>query len=443
MTRIVRLFALAAMAALVTLAIGVPAALAAPATQWESISLNLSADADTPLLMISGKLPDSTALPATVALSVPAGAEVQWVGEVLGGDPAADPTATPTKTTSGGYDIYTFTVTKARIAQIEAIVPPVVTTSNGVYDVNFSQAAFADTPEYSVAIQIPQAAQLSETPTGTASIAPGPTGFRYYQQSFANVKTGDPIGVAFSYTLAAGATTGTAAPAAAGGSDMLVPILLVGIALLVGAALVVGVRRKMNPIVEEPAARSAASRTRKPATTIVADDDAGFSTQDEAAKQPVRKAKARVETVTVTEVEDEDEDVPAAPRSKIALYGTLGIVAALVVAGIFAVSSGGAAKSTGDTITKVLAGGEACTQAMIPLAIPEGTDSSTAAEALFAALGSVPSVTQATVTLSTSTMQVGYCDSETNEDAIRAALAPTGYVAAGAAAPSTPASATP
>jgi len=197
MTRIVRLFALAAMAALVALAVGVPTALAAPVTQWETISLNLSTDADTPLLMVSGKLPDGTALPATVTLAVPAGAEVQWVGEVLGGDPSADLAATPTKTTRGELDIYEFTLTKARVAQIEALVPPIVTVNGALYNVDFSQTAWVDASQYIVAIPVPQAGQLSETPTGTVVMAEGPTGFRYYQETFDNVKTGDSIGVAF------------------------------------------------------------------------------------------------------------------------------------------------------------------------------------------------------------------------------------------------------
>lgn len=422
MIRTVRSLALAMMAALFALTVGVPTALAAPALPWESVSLNLSTDADTPLLMVSGKLPESTPLPATIVLAVPAGAEVQWAGEVLGGDPSDDPTAQPTKTTKGGQDLYTFTLTKSHIAQIEAIVPPAMTTANGLYSVNFSQVAFADAPEYVVAIQIPQAAQLSETPTGTASLAPGPTGFRYYQQSFSKVKAGEPIAVTFSYTLPSGATTG-AAPAATGGSSMLVPILLVGVALLLGAALVVGVRRKMNPPVAEKPARPAASKTRKPETATVADDDEdGFSTSEAAPKV--------ASTPKQVEIADDEDAVAPAPRNKLALFGTLAVVAALLVSGVIAVSSGGAAKTTGDVITKVLAGGEACTQAQIPLAFPQGTDTTKAAEELFAAIAAVPSVTQATVRLSTSSMEIGYCNSEANEDMIRAALAPTGYVSA-------------
>jgi len=179
----------------------------------------------------------------------------------------------------------------------------------------------------------------------------------------------------------------------------------------------------MNPSVAEPPSRPAAAKTRKPATATVADDDdGGFSTSEAAPKAAPTPKQA--------EIADDEDAVAPAPRNKIALFGTLAVVAALLVVGVIAVSSGGAAKTTEDAITKVLAGGEACTQAQIPLAFPEGTDTTKAAEELFAAIATVPSVTQATVRLSTSSMEIGYCDSEANEDMIRAALAPTGYVAA-------------
>lgn len=249
MTHIARSLTLVLLAALAAVSIAVPAAIAAPVSPWESVSLNLSTDADTPLLIVSGKLPDSTALPATIELAAPAGAALQWAGEILGGDAAKDPKASPTKTRRGTQDIYIFTLTKSRIAQIEATVPSAITVAGDVYTVDFSQVAWSGASEAVVAVQIPQAAQLSETPTGTASIAPGPTGFRLYQQQFTKVKVGDVLKVAFSYTIpAAAAATGTV-PGQAGGGGMIVPILLAGIVVAVGVGLVLGVRRKMNPIV--------------------------------------------------------------------------------------------------------------------------------------------------------------------------------------------------
>jgi hypothetical protein len=84
---------------------------------------------------------------------------------------------------------------------------------------------------------------------------------------------------------------------------------------------------------------------------------------------------------------------------------------------------------TGDTVSKVFAGGEACATASIALAVPAGADPSATAETLFAALKPVSSVTAATYDIKTSALEVGYCESVTTEAAIRTALAPTGLVA--------------
>ena len=433
MTRIARSFVLALLATVVALTIAAPAALAAVATPvvpWESVSFNVSTEADAPVLIVSGKLSDATPLPATVELAVPAGGQLQWTGEILGGAADKDPQVTPTKSQRDGQDVYTFTLTKARVGQLEVSTPPAVTINGEVRTVVYSQLAWTNLPEVAMAVRIPQTAQLSEPPTGTASLAPGPTGFSYYQQAYTKVKTGDVLSVSFSYTLPA--SSAPAASGADGGGDMIVPILFVGLALAFGAALVVAIRRKMNPIVEEPVGRTAAAKSKQRATIVEESEYDGFAEED---------ADQAAEVQTVEAVLDEEDVEPPAPRNKTALIGTLVIVAALAVAGGIAVSSGGAARSNGDVISKTLAGGTPCETASIAVAIPEGTDTAAAAEQLFAALAAVPSITDASLKLSAASFDVGYCESQTDETKIRAALAPTGYVTAGSApAPSNEAS---
>ncbi len=68
-------------------------------------------------------LPEKAALPAEGELSVPAGAKLQWIGEVLGGPANADPELKYTKVTKDGVDVYRFTLTKARTAQVEVLSP--------------------------------------------------------------------------------------------------------------------------------------------------------------------------------------------------------------------------------------------------------------------------------------------------------------------------------
>jgi len=410
MPRFTRFLALTCLTLLTAVSVGVPAALAAPVASWESISLNVGSSSDAPVLIVAGVLPESTKLPATVELAAPTGSTLQWAGEILGGDASADPEVVTTKSQRDGQDIYTFTLTKSRNAQLEVTTQSPIAVDGDVYTVKFSLPAWTDAPSGGVAIQIPVSARLTEPATQSAGLAPGPTGYQYYQQEFTDVKKGDPLAVDFSYTLA------TAAPGASttgGTGGPVVPIILVAIALALGAGLVIGVRRKLNGGAE--------------VQEYAADED----DEPVAASAKPQPAKAASKPAVTEEVVESE---PAArPRTNIALIGTLVIVAIAIGAGVIAASQGGQAKSVGTTISKTFASGEACTNADIPLSFPEGTDTAKAAEELFAALAAVPSVTVARVDLAASTVNVAFCESSANEGMIRAALAPTGYVAAGSA----------
>ena len=413
MTRITRFLTLTCLSLLFATSIGVSAALAAP-VQWESISLNVGSSADAPVLIVAGVLPKSAKLPATVELAAPTGSTLQWAGEILGGDASADPEVVTTKSQRDGQDVYAFTLTKSRTAQLEVTTQSPITVNGDVYTVSFSQPAWTDVSSAGVAIQIPVSARLTEPATATAGLAAGPTGFQYYQQEFTKVKKGDPLGVTFSYTLAtttpgAATTTGTGGP--------LIPIILVAIAVALGAGLVIGVRRKLNgdAVVEEYAAE---------------DEDAAPAAPVAPAKPQVTKAASKR---AVQEEVVEDSEPAAKPRTNVALIGTLVIIALAVGAGVIAASQGNQAKSVGTTISKTFAGGEACTSSTLPLAIPENVDPEDAAEKVFAAIAPVPGITVAAIDLPSSSIKVSFCESSANEDMIRQAIAPTGFLGAGSA----------
>ena len=246
MIRITRSLALLLLAALAAFSIGgTPAFAAAPVVPWASIAFNGSADTNTPVLIVSGTLPATTKLPAVVEVATPAGSTLQWAGEILGGDASKDIEVKPTKTSRDGLDIYTFTMSKALTAQVEVSAAPPVTVAGDLYTVNFSQKVWADVPVAGMAVQIPASAQLSTPPTGTAGLAPGPTGFQFYQQDFTKVKKGDVVNVTFSYKVGTGSAAGAKGATGGSTSSLVVPILLIGIAAAVGYALFMGVRRKL------------------------------------------------------------------------------------------------------------------------------------------------------------------------------------------------------
>lgn len=109
--------------ALLVLALLVPSvALAAP---WRGIGVTLY-DIDqmkTPTLVVYGSLTPDTPLPVEVELPIPAGSTIGWVGEILGGDPALDPTLEYTVRSEDGYDVIVATIATGRAIQAE-LAPP-------------------------------------------------------------------------------------------------------------------------------------------------------------------------------------------------------------------------------------------------------------------------------------------------------------------------------
>lgn len=430
MNRMTRSVSLVCLTALAVVSIAVPAAFAATVTPWESLSANVSTDPNAAVLIVSGTLPESTQLPATVELAAPSGSTLQWAGEILGGDISEDIEAATTKSVRDGQDIYTLTLTKSHIAQLEVTTVAPVTINGDVYMVDFSVPSWTDVPKFGIAVQIPVSAQLSEPPTGTAGLAAGPAGFQYYQQDFIDVKKGESLGLAFSYKLGAAApVAGAAGATGSTGTSVVVPLLLVAVALALGVALVLGVRRKLaaNAYDEDDTDDA-------PAASHARDESSDSSTAAEAFDD----AAATAESADV----DDEATVPT-PRNNLALPVTVAVVAVMVIAGIVAGWQGGKSRATGGAITKTFSSGEACTNSTLALSIPEGTDAAQAAEQIFAAVALIPSVTAATIQLDTQSINVGYCESQANEDMVRNAIEPTGFLLPGGAVttPSTEASA--
>lgn len=75
------------------------------------------------LAIITALLDPQEQLPASVTVPVPAGATVLWAGEILGGDPAADPSRTTTVERVGEMDVISFTLEQSYTAQVEIQLP--------------------------------------------------------------------------------------------------------------------------------------------------------------------------------------------------------------------------------------------------------------------------------------------------------------------------------
>lgn len=84
------------------------------------------------LMIVSALADPQVPLPATVTVPVPAGATLLWAGEVLGGDPSADPVRQTTVERVGDMDVYTLTLEQSYTAQLEIQLPLPETSASGV-----------------------------------------------------------------------------------------------------------------------------------------------------------------------------------------------------------------------------------------------------------------------------------------------------------------------
>jgi len=384
-------------------------AFAAPAA-WESVDVVSHSEENGGVMTVFGTLPDATTLPAEAQLSVPAGAEIQWIGEILGGPPAEDPELKYTKTTANGADIYSFTLTKSRIAQIEMLTSDAQVFDGTAYASSLKWVAGTDLPQVRLAIRIPAGATIT-APTPGATSMPGETGYDYYTKTVTDVKAGDALVLAAGYTLppVAGASTTTGAS-----SGNTVSIIIVVVLLLAGVGLVISVRRKMGAR-EEAAPAPAPAAAKKAATVATQDDDSGSDDFADDAPEPATASRPG-----------------AAKRTMV----TGIIVAIMVIVAIVLGMQAAKPQVVGDTITETYSPQEACATISIGLSTAGDDDPASTGKTMFDAIRPLPGLTSATYNHKTGTLEVGFCESETSEAAIREALAPTGVLAA--SAPTTP-----
>lgn len=288
---------------------------AAPVS-WQKMDLTLHSERSGSVMLMSGDLPASAKLPAEATFVVPKGSEVQWLGEILGGPPANDPELKYTKVTKKDTDVYTFTMTKARTAQIEIPTSEAPLFDGTSYKPSLKWTASQDTPEIALRVRIPREVQIA-APVAGATLQAGDAGYSMYSKTFTNVEAGDKLDLTFAYTL-------TAAPASSGAgasrSSTDTTTLVIIVALLVAAfgLLALKVRGTQTPTSED-------------------------ATEEE--DEPQRKQRASAPSESADEV--------AKPAKKVKpAYVVLGVVGALVIGTVIAANSGTSARIVDGKIKK-------------------------------------------------------------------------------------------
>lgn len=384
----------------------VAAAAAAP-SGWKAIDITLQTEQQQSMLIISGQLPETVKLPHVAELAVPAGTQLQWVGEILGGDPSADPELKYEKSTANGMDVYRFTMTRARIAQVEGVLPSVTAFDGTNYATSLKWTAWESVPEVRISQRLPQGAQVVQA-AADAELQTGDSGTSYYAKKVTSPKAGDAIDLTFSYAV-------PSAPVRSGagkGGPTSVPLIVMVVTAVLGFGFLVFAANR----------KSAASRMNEDA-------------------QPVKLQETQADETFDDESADGGDQTPVggppsplAPRKQSKSALLLLVIAAVFVAGFFlAVKQSTSSAVVNGSISRNFGTPSACQSATFAYTANDGVDLSKQGAQIMKAFEGMDGVGVITLDLEKSTLDMSWCDSSQSEQSMRDTVTSTGLIVLGEA----------
>jgi len=310
--------------------------------------------------------------------------------------------------TRGDFDVYTFTLTKSLIGQVEAVNPDTLMYDGQTYRASLAYAPSTPVETLRLATRLPESAQIVSGDTGIET-GVGGDGFAYARRTVEKPAVDEPATLSVAYTV-------PSVPVTTGASQNNAVAMAVVMLLFVAFAALVytGIRNKSRARAlnaqwddedEDAVSDSHATGTAVVASAVDSADDSAHDAADDS---------------------DDDSDDVAPVRRKPSLV-LVGIVAAIVFAGAFAVSAGSRGVAEGDTISMEYAAVDACTESSFALTAPSGANISEDSDMILNSLRSVAGLGSATLDTKTGMIKVGYCESSASSDQILAALAATGY----------------
>jgi len=229
MTRIARLGALTFL--FVAL---VPAVAHAATVREYQLQYSPAAEPTTSMLIVTAVVDPSASLPATVTIPAPAGSTLLWSGEVLGGDPAADPFREATKQTVGSMDLYTFTVEQARLAQIEvSLGAPTISGTRVSGTMTWTNPGAEVLVSASVVAE-PGAADVKTTPAVTGGVQQNSVGETLHPLGGVRLVTGGSYVIEASWRRGGGGSS----------ESVLLPIIIGALVVAVIALVIVVARER-------------------------------------------------------------------------------------------------------------------------------------------------------------------------------------------------------
>lgn len=188
----------------------------------------------TVVVIVGVTLGNSAPLPARVRVPVPTNSAIVWAGEILGGDPGADPQKEYTLATGAGGGQYAeFTLTGSHQGQIEVNAGVLPAGQSVSAKTTFVQSTPSNTTAF--AVRMPSGAQsvhIEPAPVATPEF--NDAGESLYTLETKNVPVGTKVDLAFSYTKGAPTTGASSSSAASTSAQSSMPLIV----LLAGSAIV-------------------------------------------------------------------------------------------------------------------------------------------------------------------------------------------------------------
>ncbi|MBF4509790.1 MAG: hypothetical protein ISP10_04845 [Aeromicrobium sp.] len=191
-------------------------------------------DGTQSLLIVTAIVDPAASLPTSVTVPVPAGATLMWSGEVLGGAAEADPFREASVESVGGMDLYTFTVSESRLAQVEVYLGPATISGSRVEGGMVWINPGDEVPVSASVVAEPGAADLKATPAVSGEVQTNSLGETLHPLGGTRLPAGGSYAIEVSWRRGG----------AGDGDGAVLPILLGALAIAVVALIVVLARER-------------------------------------------------------------------------------------------------------------------------------------------------------------------------------------------------------
>lgn len=189
------------------------------------------------VVSVTAQLPATARLPAELRIAVPKDATIQWVREILLGDPAKDPQAKYTLWADGAANVVVFRLTRSRIGQVAALVSGALPTKNGVVEADLDFMAVTAASSVSLAVAVPSGTTIVSGTPGASNEGDAGGGFGWYLKMFGATKAGQRLALKVAYRNPASTSPAQSQRSTSGRQPVSLPVAIAVLAAIVTGSL--------------------------------------------------------------------------------------------------------------------------------------------------------------------------------------------------------------